>query len=957
MKKIILLFLIISCYSNSSFSQHPVFYQLTEKDGLPDVEFYQVLEDKKGFIWFAANKGLFRFDGKNYINFSHPNKRGLSVFNLALDKKGRVWCNNISGQYFYAENNRLNLYVDLEKESNGQLSPFYFINNHIVINSNSGFYKLNIDNKTNEKILDFNRKALASYVRNDTLFFIQNKKLLYSVDLKTYSQKTDLKALNEKYSFWNIGNYKNSFLLNVGSVEDNSIKTKTLELDNYSKKIKLFKNPDKVSVIKFKQKGDDLWVLTTKGFYIFKSTENQFQLQSHYFKNKRVTDVIKDSHENYWVTTLENGVFIIPNLHIKKTENRLNLAKIRNLHKIDKNNFAFGTIKGEIGFYNTKNNKHDLLKRLENRKSAAITGNEKEVYFCLGESNFILNTKTKKITNTSKFKNVKDFSYYKDSKLVATFSSFSKIIDLTNQTSTKLRNKRAYKSYYSKTKDEIYIAYIDGLAKYDSNLTEEFISFNNQPIFALDIAETKDGTIWVSTFKDGILGIKDGKVIENYTIRNGLLSNRTSTIKADKNSLWIVSEKGLQLFNTTTKTFKNLTKKEGITSYTIFDIVVFDEEVYFSSNDGLFKIDKQKAFKEEKLSDFYFSSVLINDRETPIKSSYTLSFNSKKIEFTFKTNGFLLEENLTYKYRLNRSTENNNWNTVNKSAKEITFNNLAPDNYVFELQSYSDVSKQKSNKKTINIEIKKPFYLSWWFILISISLAFSIILSLFYRRELKLKIKQKELLEKERLQKQLASSKLESLQSQMNPHFTFNALNSIQNLVLKGSKEDAYNYLTKFAELIRKNLNLSQKSFIYFEDELNLLKKYLDLEKLRFRDNFSFSIEVDSSVNEIEIPTMIIQPFVENAIKHGLLHKVNGERILELYFKQTEVLECTIIDNGVGLETSKKINKKNKTVTSFSTKSIKEKLKFLKDYYSMDIGFSYEEIEEGTKVIIKIPYK
>jgi len=201
------------------------------------------------------------------------------------------------------------------------------------------------------------------------------------------------------------------------------------------------------------------------------------------------------------------------------------------------------------------------------------------------------------------------------------------------------------------------------------------------------------------------------------------------------------------------------------------------------------------------------------------------------------------------------------------------------------------------------------------------------------------------------------SSKLETLQSQMNPHFTFNALNSVQNLVLKGNKQEAYNYLTKFSSLLRENLLLSTKSFVYFEEELSLITKYLELEKLRFRDSFFYEIKGAEFIDDIKIPTMLIQPFIENAIKHGLLHKVNGPGKIKIEFSQDKLFKCVIIDNGIGIVAAAEINKKSgNNRESFSTKSIKDKLKILKDYYKTEIGFEYENINEGTKVIIKIPF-
>ncbi|GGG89115.1 hypothetical protein GCM10011416_01920 [Polaribacter pacificus] len=204
---------------------------------------------------------------------------------------------------------------------------------------------------------------------------------------------------------------------------------------------------------------------------------------------------------------------------------------------------------------------------------------------------------------------------------------------------------------------------------------------------------------------------------------------------------------------------------------------------------------------------------------------------------------------------------------------------------------------------------------------------------------------------------ELAHLQLKSLKAQMNPHFMFNAMNSIQSLVLKGDKYEAYNYLTKFASLIRENLNMSEKSFVGFDEELSLLKKYLELEKLRFRDDFEYEIVDEHEIEDIKIPSMIIQPFIENAIKHGLLHKINGVKKVKIQFYFDDVFTCVITDNGIGLEASKAINDKNlNKETSFSTKAIQERLALLKKYYNSDIGFTYQDIEEGTQVVLKIPY-
>ena len=270
-----------------------------------------------------------------------------------------------------------------------------------------------------------------------------------------------------------------------------------------------------------------------------------------------------------------------------------------------------------------------------------------------------------------------------------------------------------------------------------------------------------------------------------------------------------------------------------------------------------------------------------------------------------------------------------------------------------------DILEKKAEILVLENEKNKTLFYTSIIIIILI-----LVSGIFYYARLKVKkqaaltsLELKETQKRLSLEKQYKNSELRALKAQMNPHFIFNAMNSIQSLILKDNKHEAYTYLTKFASLLRENLNISEKSFVDFEEELSLLEKYLELEKLRFKQDLEYEIKGDELIDDIKIPSMIIQPFVENAIKHGLIHKTEGIKKIFIDFSLAEVLTCTIIDNGIGFEASKFINQRNGKSTSFSTKSIKEKLQFLEEYYKMNIGFAYEDIPNGTKVIIKIPYK
>ncbi|QOD59724.1 tetratricopeptide repeat protein [Polaribacter haliotis] len=243
--------------------------------------------------------------------------------------------------------------------------------------------------------------------------------------------------------------------------------------------------------------------------------------------------------------------------------------------------------------------------------------------------------------------------------------------------------------------------------------------------------------------------------------------------------------------------------------------------------------------------------------------------------------------------------------------------------------------------------------------------------SLFYFSRLKAKkraelisIELKETQKRLAIEKQYKDSELKALKAQMNPHFIFNALNSIQEYIVLNQKNLASDYLAKFADLIRNYLHFSDTGYITIPEEVHNLNLYLELEKLRFEEQLTYTFQVDEKANSetIKIPTMLIQPYVENALKHGLLHKKEN-RVLTISISKysDKIIECIIEDNGIGREKSKSINQKREQQhKSFALKATTERLDLLNYGREKKIGVTILDLKEnntatGTKVILKIP--
>jgi LytS/YehU family sensor histidine kinase len=213
------------------------------------------------------------------------------------------------------------------------------------------------------------------------------------------------------------------------------------------------------------------------------------------------------------------------------------------------------------------------------------------------------------------------------------------------------------------------------------------------------------------------------------------------------------------------------------------------------------------------------------------------------------------------------------------------------------------------------------------------------------------------------LEKELDKSTLSSIKAQMNPHFIFNALNTIQSYVYMNDKRNASIYISKFSNLTRSILNMSNKESITLSEEIKSLELYLSLEKMRFEDTFEYVISVSETVEKerITLPSMLLQPYVENAVKHGLLHKKNN-RILSISFsKEDAFLKIVIDDNGIGRKRSEELNKINYSKhASFAMNANKKRIDILQQQYkniNLQIIDKYSDFNEamGTQVIIQLP--
>lgn len=376
---------------------------------------------------------------------------------------------------------------------------------------------------------------------------------------------------------------------------------------------------------------------------------------------------------------------------------------------------------------------------------------------------------------------------------------------------------------------------------------------------------------------------------------------------------------------------------------------MLNNDLYVATQRGVSVINlKNKEVEENKLKVIFPYVRLNNEKLVFPKHEIIINPEYKFLTLKYLSLDYIAKGNLLYKYKIEGIHDD--W--IETKETKIQFTTLPPNgSYVFKVKVKNQYNKW-SEPSSINLIFLEPFYKSYWFIITTSILAllvFGLIIRWFYFKKLKT----------QKLKSELLKLENNALQSQMNPHFVFNALNSIQSFITTGNTLMSEVYLSKFSNLLRKTLNYSRLDEIGLSAEIESLTMYLELEKLRFGDKLSYIINVDDSIETdlIEIPPMLIQPFVENAIVHGLSPKPMGGIInINIHLRSENCLVCEIIDDGVGRQ--HKITPGHK---SLGTSIVKKRLSLLSMEGSDYIIYTDLKDEKGnasgTKVELIIPIK
>jgi sensor histidine kinase YesM len=949
-----------------------------------------MFSDSKGFLWLGHSLGVSRYDGKKFIPFTSNEQTNLGYTDLSEDKTGRIWCHNFAGQIFYIENERMILLKQYDFKNEPTFPIIRLYKDEMLATSKFGLFSCNIHTLACKYISDStyksNYRSICIYKEQAIIFNGLNfytyknssflKKIPFSNKfLKSFSFNPNLSlaALNTNDSFYA---YNNSIgkLYIFKEKNDTIFVLKELNTKGYINTVRLFKNK--------------IWVHTKQMSYPLFGNEQPI-------KKYNLTDITTDKFGNTWYGSLQSGIMIQKAGESWETHNLSFIPNgdfIRCLIKKD-STIIYGTQQGKIIVYATNQRKVVVSWKLPDNLGSA------ENIFSLPNGRlliapsiglFIGNIISKQLFQISLEGTVKTYTYSDSFIFLGYATKFIKIrLDnsLKNYFSTKylvlpdeinwftylkekinissqiVRQARTYFASYDSISHSTYISFKDGLFKLIGENPQK-ITFNGMSLNAQNIIQYKNKML-VNTINKGLF-IYNSKGEINISTDNGLISNTIIQMKQFGNNLYLYEPDNIQVFNLETeKIIQSIPLPEDIDG-SIYDLLVSENILFITSRKNVYSISI--FLKKNTPNSIYLLSARSELKDAEIENNTSLSYDNNSILFYigYPVYNVISKEQIQYRLTGNFDTT---WKTVGSGVNLLKFYALRPGKYNFECYATYANKQSSTNIIHFSFRIEEQWWKQLWFITLTILFAMAILIYAGKRYVNQLKLKSIRQLEKIELEKKLVSGTLAAIRAQMNPHFIFNALNTLQSLVYKEDKRIMSNYLGKFSDLLRNILDNSQKEFITLTEEIRLLKLYTDIEIKRFGEEISINYELDPEIDteQVLIPPMLIQPYVENAFKHGIFHK-QGDKFLSIIIKKlidnniTSVL-IKIEDNGIGRVKSNAINQQRPGQKSFSIIANETRIDLINKVGKHKIKVSIIDKHDstgsatGTIVEFNIPYK
>jgi ligand-binding sensor domain-containing protein len=961
------LVLCLICYlPYSSRAQEYSYTHYDISDGLAGSTVYCITQDKEGFIWLGTETGVSRFDGTHFRNYT--TKDGLpdvEVLEMFTDSRGRVWmapfrksiCYYFKGKIYNQDNDPLlrkmhfkgnienfaedaagNVLIQ-ESEALHLLSPAGAVKeidsiHHVLI---SGCHAIS---------RSMNGHFLVQ--EQDTVFAFDNDRFIKL--LQIYNQGPikvpNFICFSPRIIVWHS---RNDWTC-IQSLATGAIKFIPFRFSHFRH----------VSFTIL----DDSIVCSNES-----TGTTEYSLGSSQFKSfldgVEVSRSFRDDEGNTWFTTIGRGLYRLNSDEFRNISLKQTGYDVCAVNAIKKNGreLLVGTSRNSVfrfGLHEMQPMGVEQLNEHERKRVLFIDTLDKGrmIY----GTDFTLDIHSPILADQKEFRmNVKCAFRKKDNKLLVASSTGAYLIGLKKPYPVDTFWKERTTTIFYQD-DTTYFGSLNGLYRMTG---DHQISFLGEKIPFLrkriaSIVAGQDGVLWIAPYDDaGIIGIRNGMVIQHIGQQQGMTSDICRTLTIQNNWLWVGTDKGLNRVDLLhpDSAVAQYTANDGLGSNVINTILVDSPMVYVGTPAGLSLFDETKVDKKSVSRISWLDISTSGTSRISDTSHLELPYRGNDIRFEYAGISYNSAGKITYRYRL--LGLDTSWNYTKETF--LDYPTLPSGDYELQI---SAINKFGIHSPSLNLRfsVATPFWNRAWFYAAIGIIVVSLTWFFVSMRIKAIRFRQEE----ERLLiRKMSEMEHMALQSQMNPHFIFNCLNSIQQYIFDQDIFAANKYITGFSKLIRATLHNSSQSFISLASEISYLSNYLSLEKLRFKDKMDYSIVVAQEIDpeSVRIPPMLLQPYVENAMRHGLRHKTKGKGYIWIQMGiSASHLTIQIEDNGIGR--GKASGYKTIEHIEYQSKGMSltaERIGLMNSLYGEGIGVEVIDLKDetgaatGTRVIMRFP--
>jgi len=975
-QKINILFLFICAIQLSA--QNYQFQNFSLDDGLPQSQVFDIVQDATGYLWLGTQGGgIAKFDGKNFKVYNDKNGLSSNFVNALLFKNDSLFIGTNQGLSIKIKNIFHNFKIP-------RVSKIVVIQNRVFLTTQKGIYLLKKEYASPLKIdLKIDTSLINDLLFDGDFYWIASEKGLWKVN--DLQQPTQIIKIDSKPYTSLLLNRKNI----IAATYTNGIKIIDLE-----KAKTIHQSIKQITGIQ-KMNTNEIWVATKQKGIVILSTENYAIInkinRSNGLKNAAIQKIYKERQGIIWLASSGDGLYKLMQHQFK------HFNKNKTISALHQNNKTLWFSDSENNMYTIDSLGSQKIKRHQYIfKTTSITSDKTDAIWVGSSQNGIfifreiaiftdsIDTKNTHIeqlnmSNGFPYNEIQDIITQEQEVWVATkkdgivkleydfkkgvvknikrFNQNNGLLDLTLNMIVEDYPKRIW---YTTKKGAIGYIQNDSVQHFSQVLKEQI---------AINTAVIDKGQIFLGTSGKGIW-VSNITIPLNFHPLKGskkLNSNNIFQLFFDANhNLWVGTEKGSARIQLNTSSIitdvTHFGENDGFLGIeTIPNTITkgIKGSLWFGTINGLTqyipsqeqkKLQKPQVFFEDiEVAYEFIDSINVN----AFHSVLQLSHKKNHIAFAFKTVDLNHPESIEYRWKLNDGFST--W----KSENTIRFANLKPGKYTFSVQSRNR-DWQESKPKEFQFFIDKPLHKKAWFILLLTGILSFFFGWIIYRYIKKVNEKNEQKVLQLKLEKHLLSLEQKALQLQMNPHFIFNVLNGIKALGNSGDTSELNKTISQFASLLRAVLNNSRQKEISLKQEIATLKNYIELEHKMTSKMFDYNFQTDTNgfdVEEILIPPMLIQPFVENSIKHGIGNLSKKGKLEISFTAKNDFLHCKITDNGIGIKQSMHQKAANDH-HSLAVKVTQERIESLSNKNAFEIKEIYENAEIiGTLVTFKIPLK